>query len=47
MSSPVCVLTGATGGIGRAIALRLAKEGWRVLLYEYKATCCIAIGVRQ
>ncbi|HCV02487.1 SDR family oxidoreductase [Pseudoalteromonas sp. SSMSWG5] len=32
MSSPVCVLTGATGGIGRAIALRLAKEGWRVLL---------------
>ena len=32
MSAPICVLTGATGGIGQAIARLLAKQGWRLLL---------------
>lgn len=32
MSKVICV-TGATSGIGRATALRFAKEGWRVIAY--------------
>jgi NAD(P)-dependent dehydrogenase (short-subunit alcohol dehydrogenase family) len=32
-----CVVTGAAGGIGRATALRLAREGARVLAVDLKA----------
>ena len=32
MSSSLCVLTGATGGIGQAIAKALYAKGWKLLL---------------
>jgi len=32
-SSPVAVVTGSTSGIGRAIALRFAEAGYRVVLH--------------
>lgn len=32
MNRPLCVLTGATGGIGQAVALKLIQHGWRLLL---------------
>ncbi|KPH65571.1 MULTISPECIES: SDR family oxidoreductase [Pseudoalteromonas] len=32
MNKSICVLTGATGGIGHAIALQLAQQGWRLVL---------------
>lgn len=36
LSGQVAVVTGAAGGIGRGIALRLAREGMRVLLIDQK-----------
>src|SRR6218665_3884760 len=35
--SSVAIITGAGSGIGRAAALRLAKEGWRVALVGRRA----------
>ena len=32
-------VTGAAGGIGRAIATRLITDGWRVVLADHAATC--------
>lgn len=32
MTTPAAIITGAGSGIGRAIALRLGREGWRLLL---------------
>jgi len=34
---PVCVITGAASGIGRAAALRFAREGWRVAALDRDA----------
>lgn len=34
MTGPVAIITGAGGGIGHAIALKLAAQGWRLVLAE-------------
>src|SRR5687768_3344042 len=34
------VITGAASGLGRAIALRLAKDGWRLALADLNCTGC-------
>lgn len=37
MNAPAVLITGAAGGIGRAAALRLAREGWRCVLVDADA----------
>jgi NAD(P)-dependent dehydrogenase (short-subunit alcohol dehydrogenase family) len=41
-SGKVCVITGAAGGIGRAVAVRLASEGARLVLVDLDATALAA-----
>ena len=41
-SGKVCVITGAAGGIGRAVAVRLASEGARLALVDLDATALAA-----
>jgi NAD(P)-dependent dehydrogenase (short-subunit alcohol dehydrogenase family) len=35
VSSPVAILTGAGGDIGRAVSRRLVEDGWRLLLTDH------------
>ncbi len=51
MTSPVAIITGAGGGIGCAVALTLARQGWRLVLAEQTAAAlepcrrqCAALG---
>ena len=41
-SGKVCVITGAAGGIGRAVAVRLASEGARLVLVDLDPTTLAA-----
>ena len=36
----VVVVTGATSGVGRAVARRFAQEGWSVALLEIGRASC-------
>ena len=44
--SPVAFITGAAGGIGRAIAARLLADGWRVVLADRAEIAWVAEGAR-
>lgn len=37
-SNKTVLITGATGGIGREIAIRFAKEGWNVVCHYFSST---------
>jgi short-subunit dehydrogenase len=44
MNSSLCVLTGATGGIGQAIAKTLHAQGWQLLLVGRNAEALAQLG---
>lgn len=39
MENKVAIVTGSSGGIGREIALGLARDGYHIILTEHKASC--------
>ncbi|MFL6061633.1 MAG: SDR family NAD(P)-dependent oxidoreductase [Marmoricola sp.] len=43
MTGKVVLLTGATGGLGRATAERLAEEGARVVVTDLDASACVSL----
>ncbi len=44
MSDPVALITGAAGGLGRAVAAQLAQAGWRLALVGRSSTRLAAAG---
>jgi len=43
LAGKVAIVTGSSRGIGRAIALRLAEHGARVVISSRKADACAAV----
>jgi 3-oxoacyl-[acyl-carrier protein] reductase len=43
MTTPVALVTGAGSGIGRAIALRLCAEGYRVMVNDFRHEAATAV----